>query len=111
MTALAQQIADAVAHVGEVRAMLATCRACAIVDARLIAAALSEAEGHLLAALAMATEHDPGSHLVVEISRAERAGDDAEVDRLLRIAADRAHARTIAGDGFAVHPAQKESST
>lgn len=112
MNDLARQIADTVAHVGEVRSTLADA---IMPDKRLVAAALNDAEGHLLAALAMASRNTEGSELVLEIARAERAGDDAEVDRLLRLADERARARRqpIAGEGFAVHPAtfpQKETT-
>lgn len=111
MNDLPKQIADVAAHVGEIRSTLV---GATLPDARLIAAALNDAEAYLLGALAMAGRCDTqGSELVLEIARAERAGDDSEVDRLLRVAADRARARRhpIAGEGFAVHPAHKETGT
>jgi hypothetical protein len=75
----------------------------------LIVSAVQRGESALLDALAMARRHRAPELEAedVAIQRAERAGDIAEVERLLRLKEARAR-DVIKGEGFAVAPARRE---
>ena len=102
---LAGELADAVTHLSELRQ---TVDAEAPEPARsLIHAALDEAHRQLVNASDMATRGKSRSDLILAIERAERDGDDATADALLRQVEERAK-RTIAGAGCCIVAAEED---